>query len=382
MESPPPRNLVWVAARTAEARSGSRIEDGDWRNRVSARAERRKREREVTQSRRIWDNWNGGEANEAGRRPMSGAAGQTRFWKGTGVGPQTCDEVALLPIRPDSSDNRLVSMPRQEAEEKKSLNFAQTLGAGGAPRPTIISISDDFGRNPFKTHWLRFLANGGGMDAAAAVGDGRRIDFFLAACASLVKVDRSDCKSELPVWALDWVRGKTAALGQDRRRLRRDCKKFPNKFGGETSRHISTLIPVGSWYTILGFVMFKFQWTGKGVGPGPDPLNLQTRPRGECSYSLPDRIDQLSPPQYLLRSGSSSLRMQRGKKGKKSEEAPAILGARAWGFCLLYTEHVPELQSAYSRPGALSAAEQAEKQAGRHMLATLLRLTCRNASFM
>ena len=77
---------------------------------------------------------------------MSGAAGQTRFWKGTGVGPQTCDEVALLPIRPDSSDNRLVSMPRQEAEEKKSLNFAQTLGAGGAPRPTIISISDDFGR--------------------------------------------------------------------------------------------------------------------------------------------------------------------------------------------------------------------------------------------
>lgn len=29
------------------------------------------------------------------------------------------------------------------------------------------------------------------MDAAAAVGDGRRIDFFLAACASLVKVDRS-----------------------------------------------------------------------------------------------------------------------------------------------------------------------------------------------
>ncbi|OJJ75444.1 hypothetical protein ASPBRDRAFT_51199 [Aspergillus brasiliensis CBS 101740] len=217
MESPPPRNVL-------RPRTGGRV----WRNRVSARAEGgRKREREVTQREEL--------------RP----------------GTRWC----FLPIRPDSSDNRMVSMPRQDAEaaeeeekrekREKSLNFAQTLGAGGALRPTIISISDDFLRNPFETRWLRSLANGGGMDAAAAVGDGRRIDFSLL--------------------HLDWVRGKTAALGQDRRRLRRTLQKLP-KVGGEKPP--------------------------------------------ECSYSLPDRIDQLSPPQSLLFEASSPL-MRRGRKEGK-----------------------------------------------------------------
>ena len=141
--------------------------------------------------------------------------------------------------------------------------------------PTIIH------QNPSKIHWLRFLANGGGMDAAA--GDGKEDDrLFFAACASLVKVDRSweallttththiqtsivfpnylsvssffcsECKMSICSGPLIGSVAKlppSAKTAADWGGLQ---KLFPKKSVAKTPRHISTLAPAGSWYTILG----------------------------------------------------------------------------------------------------------------------------------
>lgn len=143
--------------------------------------------------------------------------------------------------------------------------------------PTIIH------QNPFRIHWLRFLANGGGMDAAAgaAVGDGtRRIDFSLLRvlhCQSWQIVRSSwqphtsiqpsivfphylsvssffcsECKMSICSGPLIGSVAKlppSAKTAADWGGLQ---KLFPKKSVAKTPRHISTLAPAGSWYTILG----------------------------------------------------------------------------------------------------------------------------------